>query len=92
MSSRPLITPSKGVDKEGSLNFRPYSYTAWGILKASLFGKQGGEVSLVPREAILVKAQTAGNRATYFSPHQIGGWESIVVHNRWRVLRQLGYD
>lgn len=47
----------KVIDKEGGYNFRPYTYTLWGIHKVQLFEKDSKKISLVLHEAIPMKAQ-----------------------------------
>lgn len=48
---------TKVIDKYKAFTFRSYSCNPRGITNVQLFEEQGGEISLVPREAYLVEVQ-----------------------------------
>lgn len=84
---------AKVIDKEQALNFHSYSYTPQGIIKAPLFEEQGGEISLVPQEAISVSGQTFLIIVIpTLLPNKLETGESVTFYNYQQVLRQFGYE
>lgn len=49
---------TKVAGKKGRYNIRPYTYNPRDILRAQLFEEDSNEISLMPREVVLVKART----------------------------------
>lgn len=84
---------SKVVDKLGSFNFPPYSYTPRGFSKVLLFKERGEDISLSPQESIPVMIQTLlVVAASTLLSRKLELGEGVAIYNPQRVLRQLEYD
>lgn len=70
-----------------SYNFRLYTYTPRGVHKIQLYDEHSSEVSLMPQEAVPVKAQTLlGTIAPTLLPTKLELGKSVAIYKPQRVV------